>query len=70
MKLKGVVIIFFIFLSLIPAWYVNRWLQKIVRPRRSFGQFLLYMLLCFALVFGYTFLITAALFKLFPPPQR
>lgn len=59
-----------IFASLIPAWYLNRWLQKIVQPRRSFGQFMLYMLLCFVLVFAYTFLLTTVIFKLFPPPKR
>lgn len=69
-KLKGILITLFLFLSLIPAWYINRWLQGVIQPRKSFAQFLLYLLLCFALVFFYTFLVTFIIFKLLPPPHR
>jgi hypothetical protein len=69
-KIKGVLIVLLVMLSLIPAWYINQWLQKIIQPRRHFGLFLLYMLTCFALVFGYTFLVTTLIFKLFPLPKR
>lgn len=53
-------------LSLIPAWYINRWLQKIIQPRRSFLQLMLYFIVCLALVFIYTFLVVTLIFKLFP----
>jgi len=69
-KLKGILITLLIFLSLIPVWYISRWLQGIIQPRKSFGQFLFYMLLCFALVFVYTFLVTFVILKLLPPPHR
>jgi len=70
MKLKGFIIVLLIFLSLLPAWYINKWLQKIIQPRKSFALFLLYMLSVFALVFVYTFLVTYVILKLFPPPNR
>lgn len=69
-KVFKIVAFFFILLSLIPAYYINLWLQKLIQPRRHFGLFLLYVLTCFALVFGYTFLVTALIFKLFPLPKR
>lgn len=59
-----------IFASLIPAWYLNRWLQKIIQPKKSFVHFLFYMLAVFVFLFVYTFLVTFIIFKLFPPPQR
>ena len=70
MKGKGLLIIFFLLLSLLPAYYINLWLQKWIKPRRSFGLFLLYMLTCLVLVFVYTFLVTVAIFKMFPVPNR
>jgi hypothetical protein len=70
LRLKGFAIVLLIFLSLLPAYYINQWLQKIIQPRKSFGLFLLYMLACFALVFGYTFLVTMVIFKLFPLSKR
>lgn len=66
LRLKGILVTLVILALLFPAWYLNRWLQKIVQPRRSFAQFLLYMLLCFAMVFVYTFLVTAVVLRLFP----
>ncbi len=69
MRLRGILISLLILLSLIPAWYLTKWMQKVIQPRKSFLQFLLYMVLCFALVFFYTFLLTTVIFKLFPPKR-
>jgi len=70
LKAKGFLIVVLIMLSMVPAYYINVWLQKIIQPRRSFFLFLLYMFSCFLLVFGYTFFITTIIFKLFPVPKR
>lgn len=69
MRLKGILITLIILVSLIPAWHLNKFLQKIIQPRKSFAQLIFYMLVCFALVFFYTFLITVVIFKLFPPQR-
>jgi hypothetical protein len=69
-KLKAVLIILVILFSLLPAWYLNQWLQKIILPRKSFLRFLFYMFLGFVMAFGYTFLVTLVIFKLFPLPRR
>lgn len=69
-KLFKVLVFLFILLSLVPAYYINIWLQRLIQPRRSFVLFLLYMFACFALVFGYTFLVTTVIFKVFPLPKR
>lgn len=55
-----------ILLSLIPAWYINAWLQKVIKPRQSFGQFLLYMVASLVLVFAYTFLVVTIISWVFP----
>jgi hypothetical protein len=64
MKRVGVLLV--IMLSLVPAFYLNRWLQKIIQPRKSFVRLLLYILTAFVLVFLYTFVIVWCIAKLFP----
>ena len=40
--------------------------MNLIQPRRSFLQFLLYMLLSFALIFLYTFLLVMIISAVFP----
>lgn len=68
-RLTNLLIVLFILLSLVPAYYANVWLQRFLQPRSAFFRFVLYTLICFALVFVYSFFITLALLKLFPPPR-
>jgi hypothetical protein len=70
MKLHRLLILGVILLSLIPAYYVNQWLQKLIQPRRSLGQLLLYIVSCFAFVFGYTFLLVWIITQVFPQANR
>jgi len=70
MRLQRLLILLIILASLIPAFYVNHWLQKLIQPRRSFGQLLLYMLACLALVFLYTFLLVWIIGQVFPLAKK
>jgi Kef-type K+ transport system membrane component KefB len=64
------VVILFILLFLIPAYYLNKWLIKVLKPRKNFGLFLLYILLCLTLVFAYTFLLSFIILKVLPVGKR
>jgi hypothetical protein len=66
MRWQRLLILAIILLSLIPAYYVNQWLQRTIQPRRSFIHLLLYILTCFAFVFGYTFLLVWIITQVFP----
>jgi hypothetical protein len=66
MKLKALAILFIILASLIPVYFLNKNLQKIIRPRESLGRLFFYLLLGFAIVFVYTFLVVFIIKKLFP----
>jgi len=66
MKWKSLVILLIILVSLIPAYLLNKYLQKTIKPGESFGRFLLYMFSGFILVFIYTFLIVYSIRRLFP----
>jgi hypothetical protein len=65
-KLKSVVILFIILISLIPVYLFNKYLQKKLRPRESMGRLFLYMFSGFTIIFGYTFLLVWVIKKLFP----
>ena len=65
MKFKAIVILFIILVSLFPVYLVNKYLQKIIKPRNSLGRLFLYLLTGFALIFGYTFLVVLVIKKIF-----
>jgi RsiW-degrading membrane proteinase PrsW (M82 family) len=66
MKLKALVILFIIIISMIPVYLFNKYLQKKIRPRESFVRLFGYLLLGFALVFIYTFLVVLIIKEIFP----
>ena len=66
MRFKAIIILLIIFLSLIPAYSINKYLLKILRPRESLGRLLLYLLSSMLLVFIYTFLLVLVIKWIFP----
>lgn len=54
----------------IPAWFINKWLLKSIRPRESFGRFLLYLAVSLAIAFLYTWLGVFVLLKFIWPPNK
>jgi hypothetical protein len=69
-KIQKLLIIFILILSLIPAFYLNRWLQARIQPRQSLPRLFFYILSCFALVFVYSFILVSVISMLFPVPKR
>jgi hypothetical protein len=66
MKLQRLLVVLLILLSLIPIAYMNQWLQRVIQPRRSFIQLMLYILASLILVFVYSFLLVWIITYLFP----
>jgi len=66
MKLKAVAILLIIIFSLIPVYMLYKYLQKVMRPKRSPGLFLLWLVTNFIVIFGYTFLVVFIIRLLFP----
>lgn len=65
-RLNKLLLILFLFGSMIPAWYINRWLQKVIKPREAFWRLMVYLLLAFLLVFAYSFTVVLIISRLFP----
>jgi hypothetical protein len=65
-KLCSLLILLIIVLALIPAYYFNRWVQRILRPKDSAGRFFLYLLVNFLMIVVYTVLIVGVVLRVVP----
>lgn len=68
MRLRYLLILFIVIISLAPAWFFNRFMQRVIQPRQSFVQLLLYMLVMAFFVAAYTFLVVWLILQIFPRP--
>ncbi|MFI5185573.1 MAG: hypothetical protein ACHQF0_02545 [Chitinophagales bacterium] len=66
MKIKALLILVIILGSLIPAYSFNKFLQKILKPRESFGRLFFYLLSAMLLVFVYTMALVLLIKWIFP----
>jgi hypothetical protein len=67
MRVRSLVILLILLLSLLPAYYLNRYLQRVLRPRDSAGRLFLFLLANFVFVIVYTVLIVGVIIRVFPP---
>jgi hypothetical protein len=70
MRVRSLVILLILLLSLLPAYYLNRYLQRVLRPRDSAGRLFLFLLANFVFVIVYTVFIVGVIIRVFPPHQR
>ncbi|MGZ3852120.1 MAG: hypothetical protein ACXVBJ_08415 [Flavisolibacter sp.] len=68
--MEKILILLFILLSLIPVFYINRWFQNLIIPRKSIARLFLYFLVILELVFIYTYLLVTVIVNLFPLSNR
>lgn len=66
MKIKEAAIMGIIIGSLIPVYMLYKYLQRKMRPRESGKRLVIWLLLSFALIFGYSFLLVFIIKMLFP----
>ena len=66
MKIRSLIKFVIILLSLLLAFYMNKLLQRKLKPRESFLRWMIYLLSAFGLVFIYAFLLVWAVAHLFP----
>ena len=63
-------ILLLLLLSLLPMYYVNRWLQRVMRPRDSAGRLFLFMFANFVLIVAYTVFLVGLIVRIFPVSLR
>ncbi|HEV2480141.1 MAG TPA: hypothetical protein VGS79_10750 [Puia sp.] len=65
MRLRSLSILLVLILSMVPAYYLNRWLQRIIRPRENAARFFLFLIANFVLIIVYTVLVVGVAVRLF-----
>jgi hypothetical protein len=65
-KLRSLLILLIIALALIPVYYFNRWLQRVLRPKESAGRFFLFLFVNFLMIVVYTVLIVGVVLRVIP----
>jgi hypothetical protein len=65
MRLRSLLILLVIGLALVPAFYLNRWLKRMMRPREAAARFFLYIMANFLLIVVYTILVVGLIVRLF-----
>jgi hypothetical protein len=53
-------------LALIPVYYFNRWLQRVLRPKDSAGRFFLFLFVNFLMIVVYTVLMVGVVVRVIP----
>ena len=51
---------------MVPVYYLNRWLNRVVRPRESAGRFFLFLIANFVLVIVYVVFVVGLIVEIFP----
>jgi hypothetical protein len=66
MRGRSLLILLLLLVSLLPMFYANRWLQRVVRPREHAGRFFLFLIANFVLIIAYTVFVVGVIVRIFP----
>jgi len=66
MKLRSLLILLVLVVSMAPVYFFNRWLQRVVRPRENVGRLFIFMLANFVIVLVYTMVVVGMIVRIFP----
>lgn len=66
MKGRSLLILLLLLLALLPMYYLNRWLQQVMRPRENAGRFFLFLFANFMLILVYTVFLVGLILRIFP----
>ena len=67
MKVRALLILLLLAVSLLPVYYLNRWIRQAMNPRGSAGRLFLFLLANFVMVIVYTMLVVGMIVRIFPP---
>jgi hypothetical protein len=67
MKLRALLILLVVLAAMVPLYFINRWMRRVMRPRENAGRLFLFILTYFVLIVGYTMLVVGVIVRIFPP---
>ncbi|HLI93442.1 MAG TPA: hypothetical protein VKU83_07525 [Puia sp.] len=66
MKERSIAILLVLLVSMVPLFYFNRWLQRVMHPRENVSRLFIFLLANFVLIVAYTVLVVGVIAKIFP----
>jgi len=66
MRTRSLVILLVLAVSMVPLYFFNRWLQKVMRPRENVGRLFLFLFVNFVVIIAYTILVVGMIARIFP----
>jgi hypothetical protein len=66
MKLRSLLILLLLILAIVPIYYVNGWMRRVLKPRENAGRFFLFLLASFVMIVVYTMLVVGMIVRIFP----
>ena len=67
MKLRALLILLLLILAIVPIYYFNGWMRRVLKPRENAGRFFLFLLASFVMIVVYTMLVVGMIVRIFPP---
>jgi hypothetical protein len=64
--MKTAIVLILIVAVMAGSYFVNKWLQKIIKPRQTLGRLMLYMLAVLIVVFLFSFFMVLIIIRLYP----
>jgi hypothetical protein len=64
--MRSIIVLSLIVVFILIAFLLNKWLQNVIKPRKSLGRLFFYFLLVLAIVFLVTFSMILIIGKLYP----
>ena len=66
MRVRSLIILLVLVTAMVPVYYLNRWLNRVMRPRESAGRFFLFLFANFVLVIVYVVFVVGLIVEIFP----
>jgi len=66
MQMKSSIVLLLIIVFMFLGYFLNSWLQRIIKPKQSLGKLILYFLAVFIAVFILSFFMVFVIAKLYP----
>ena len=63
-------ILLFVLIAVIPAYYLNKWMLKVTRPKESLLRLMIYFFLSVVLALAYSALFLFAFARFYPLPRK
>ena len=70
MSLNPVGFLLFIVIAALPAYYLNKWLMKLTKPKDSFGRLMIYFLLSLIVAMVYSAMAIFIITRFYTLPKK